>query len=492
MNKLAILTGKLTAQAIRMSGAGLGSNLPGRLARKVSHNILGLLATQARNGVVAVTGTNGKSTTSGLLSSILHTAGLEIVHNFQGANLVTGITACLVDAASWDGKLDVDYCLFEIDEAAFPLVAAEAHIHTVVVTNLFRDQLDRFGELDTTASLIEKGINIKTSLAILNADDPNVSQLSPGSKRIYFGIDRLDDDDKKGEKKGDEKVEVKGEKKNEKKPPAHKRNHDTKDGPLVHEGHRDISNAELAYCSKCGHEVHYEQVYYGQLGRWACSNCDNRRPKPEISASNIRLFPDHSRFTMHLHGDELEIHLLIPGLFNVYNALAAAAAATMLNITHESIRHGLKDYKTLFGRSEKITLSGKNVFIQLIKNPAGTSQAVSSVVADEKSNVLIAINDNLADGRDISWLWDADFEQLGETNRAVTVSGQRAEDMAIRMKYAGTAPSHITAISSLSKALDSAVANTPDGHTLWILPTYTCLLELQKILKARGLSLSKT
>ncbi|HEY9680691.1 MAG TPA: MurT ligase domain-containing protein [Oculatellaceae cyanobacterium] len=474
MNKLAILTGKLTAQAIRLSGAGLASNLPGRLARKVSQNVLGQLARQARNGVVAVTGTNGKSTTSGLLSSILTTAGLDIVHNYQGANLVTGITACLVDASSWDGKLDTDYCVFEIDEAAFPLVAAEADIQAVVVTNLFRDQLDRFGELDTTASLIEKGIKVKNSLSILNADDPNVSQLAPQSKRIYFGITSLNEDE------------------DERKHSHHKRNHSTTDGAIVQSGHKEISNAELGYCGKCGQEVHYEEVYYGQLGRWACSNCDNRRPQPDVYATNVRLFPDHSRFTLHLNGDETEVHLLIPGLFNVYNALAAAAAAQSLHITHESIRHGLKEYKTLFGRSEKISISGKEVFIQLIKNPAGTSQAVSAVVADEKSHVLIAINDNLADGRDISWLWDADFEQLGEKNRRVTVSGQRAEDMALRMKYAGTSSDNITVVPGLSKALDDALAATPPDHTLWLLPTYTCLLELQKILKARGISLSKT
>lgn len=457
MDRFAIFSGKITAGAIRMIGAGLGSNLPGRIARKVSNGVLAKLASQAREGVVAVTGTNGKSTTSGLLASIFKTAGLEIVHNYQGANLVPGITACLVDAAGWNGKIEADYCLFEIDEAALPLVAAETAIHTVVVTNLFRDQLDRFGELDTTAKLIEKGIGIKTSKAILNADDPTVSQLAQGSNRVYFGIESM-----------------------------HKL--PSKNTPSAVK----LSNAELAYCSQCGSEVRYEQVFYGQLGQWYCSQCNNKRPHPNVSASNIRLAADHTRFTMHIDGEELEITLLIPGLFNVYNALAAATAASLFDVTHEAIRHGLKDYKTLFGRSEKIKIGETNVIIQLIKNPAGTSQAVSSVVADEHCNILIAINDNLADGRDISWLWDADFEQLGERNRVVTVSGQRAEDMAVRMKYAGTATADITAIPSLSKALDYAVAHTPAGQTLWILPTYTCLLELQKILKARGLSLSKT
>src|ERR1700733_5991558 len=188
---MAVLTGKFAARAIRMLGLGLGSNLPGRLARKVAPNVLSQLAKQSRLGVIAVTGTNGKSTTSGLLSSILREAGLAIVHNTQGANLVTGITATLVDAADWEGIIDADYCLFEIDEAALPIVANEVKIENIVVTNLFRDQLDRFGELDTTGKLIEKGIALNNSRAILNADDPNVSQLAPDSPRLFFGIESL-------------------------------------------------------------------------------------------------------------------------------------------------------------------------------------------------------------------------------------------------------------------------------------------------------------
>jgi UDP-N-acetylmuramyl tripeptide synthase len=481
MDRFAIFTGKITAGAIRAAGAGLGSNLPGRVARKFSKGVLAKLASQAKEGVLAVTGTNGKSTTAGLLASIFKTAGLDIVHNYQGANLVPGITACLVDAAGWNGKIEADYCLFEIDEAAFPLIAAETPIHTVVVTNLFRDQLDRFGELDTTASLIEKGIKTKSSKAILNADDPTVSQLAQDSNRVYFGIESMHEisspHNAKG-RSGDQSSTLSSDQAN------HHSNGKSSSKKLL--------NAELAYCSKCSSEVIYEQVFYGQLGRWYCSQCDNKRPKPDVYASNIRLSSEQTHFKMHIGSESFEVTLLIPGLFNVYNSLAAATAASLFDITHESIRHGLKDYKTLFGRSEKIKIGDTNVIIQLIKNPAGTSQAVSSVVADENCNILIAINDNLADGRDISWLWDADFEQLGEKKRVVTVSGQRAEDMAVRMKYAGTDSADITAIPNLSKALDHALTSTPHGQTLWILPTYTCLLELQKVLKARGLSLSKT
>ncbi|HEY9784623.1 MAG TPA: Mur ligase family protein, partial [Candidatus Obscuribacterales bacterium] len=187
--KLAVAAGKAAARTIRLFGAGLGSNLPGRLARKVSPQILSGLAKQASRGVIAVTGTNGKSTTAGLLSSILRTAGFKLIHNRQGANLVTGITATLVDAATWSGEINADYCLFEIDEAALPVVASEVNLSSIVVTNLFRDQLDRFGELDTTARLIEKGIALNHSTAVLNADDPNVSQLCPNEQRYYFGIE---------------------------------------------------------------------------------------------------------------------------------------------------------------------------------------------------------------------------------------------------------------------------------------------------------------
>jgi UDP-N-acetylmuramyl tripeptide synthase len=206
----------------------------------------------------------------------------------------------------------------------------------------------------------------------------------------------------------------------------------------------------------------------------------------------VDLYPEYSEFQAHVEGSVFDVHVPLPGLFNVYNALAALATATTLSISHQAIRDGLKTYKTLFGRSEKVTIQGKQVLIQLIKNPAGASQAVSSVVSDPKALVLIAINDNLADGRDISWLWDADFEQLSTANRQIIVSGSRAEDMAVRMKYAGCASENIVCVPKLNKALDEALSRLSDGQTLRLLPTYTCLLELQKLLKTRGVSLSGT
>jgi UDP-N-acetylmuramyl tripeptide synthase len=447
-------------------GLGLASNLPGKVSRKIASSVLGHLAGQSRRGVLAVSGTNGKSTTSGLVASILSHAGMKLVHNRQGANLATGITACVVDASSWAGSLDADFCLFEIDEAALPVVAKEMRIDHVLVTNLFRDQLDRFGELDTTARLISKGITQNKSSSILNADDPNVAQMVPDCSRLFYGIESL--------------------------------------APLEHvcssqPSELDRSTAaaadstELSYCAACGEEYKYDIRFYGQLGHYKCPSCGNKRPAPDVVAEQVKVASSSSRFLIRFAEHSLDVELKLPGMFNVYNALAAAALCFKLGIAPEIIRAGLCEYSTLFGRSEKIKLNDKSILIQLIKNPAGASQAVQAAAADPNAKYLLAINDNYADGRDVSWLWDADFEQLASCKGPFVVSGQRCYDMAVRLKYAGVEPSLITVCPSLDQALDQGLALcTQPEQTLWLLPTYTCLLELQKIMKLRGCPLSGT
>ncbi|MBY0356621.1 MAG: MurT ligase domain-containing protein [Candidatus Obscuribacterales bacterium] len=448
---LAVVAGKTAAFAIKTFGLGLASNLPGRIAEKMSPKVLSSLAAQAERGVIAVTGTNGKSTTSGLVASILQAESLKVVHNRQGANLVAGITASLVDAASFCGRVDADYCLFEIDEAALPLVAKATPISIVLVTNLFRDQLDRFGELDTTAKLIQSGIEINKSTAVLNADDPNVAQMVATCPRLFYGIRQL-----------------------------------------AVESTVKEELSELSYSPCCGVEYEYSRRFYGQLGHYSCPACGKARVEPQIIADQVNVGAVKSEFLLEYGEHKLKIELPLPGLFNVYNALAAAALCYAAGISAQAVQEGLCRYSTLFGRSERINLDDKTLLIQLIKNPAGASQALQAAAADKDGQLLIAINDNYADGRDVSWLWDAEFEQLKDKKGPFIVSGKRCYDMALRLKYAGIESGEIIVEPDLSGALDKALAELPSGKTLWLLPTYTCLLELQKIMKARGCKLSAT
>ncbi len=477
---LAVIAGKLSAQAIKAMKLGLASNLPGKVSRQLAPSVLSHLASQSKHGILAVSGTNGKSTSSGLVASILSQADMKLVHNRQGANLVAGITACVVDASSWTGNLDADYCLFEIDEAALPVIAKEIKIDYVLVTNLFRDQLDRFGELDTTARLISKGIIENNSQAVLNADDPNVAQMVPECSRLFYGIKSL----------ASEETEA-----------GHCLTPETgvETGLAADTGLRtdtefaaEDKNGELSYCPKCGAEYDYEIRFYGQIGHYLCRSCKNARPQPEVYAENVKVQATSSTFTLCFGEQKLEVELSLPGMFNVYNALAAAALCVKLGINPQIIKNGLCRYSTLFGRSEKVLLSGKQILIQLIKNPAGASQAVQAAAADSKGRYLIAINDNYADGRDVSWLWDADFEQLAQAAGPFIVSGKRCYDMAVRLKYAGISPELIHVEESLDNAIDRGLSFCEANETLWLLPTYTCLLELQKIMKARGCPLAGT
>ncbi len=394
---------------------------------------------------------------------------------------MTGITASLVDSADWCGNLDVDYCLFEIDEAALPIVAKEVPISVVLVTNLFRDQLDRFGELDTTALLIGRGITCNKSKAVLNADDPNVAQLGADCERLFYGIESLSPDNSSGSPHASEAAETSSFKTVQSPDPATEAS-----------GTPEAGVQELAYCPTCSAEYVYSITFYGQLGHYACKSCGSQRPVPDISGSDVHLHPSSSTFALGYKGKSYAVSLPLPGLFNVYNALAAASLCFSLGLSADVICAGLTDYSTLFGRSERVTILERAVWIQLIKNPAGASQAVRAAVRDPHSRILIAINDNTADGRDVSWLWDAEFELLRAHDKPIIVTGQRCYDMALRLKYAAIPQGNITIIPELDRALQAGLDTMRSDETLWVLPTYTCLLDLQKITRSMGSTLSGT
>ena len=429
--------------------------MPGVVARRVDPKVLSQLSKWLRRGSAAVTGTNGKTTTTRMVAKILQVAGVRAVNNSTGANLVTGVTAALVSDSSLLGRPRAEMGLFEVDEANVPKVAAEAELSLLAVLNLFRDQLDRYGELAYTAKVISSSFTDLPGggAVVLNADDPLVASLGRSAGRpIFFGVDEPTLDT----------------------------------GTLQH-------IADSKDCPVCGTALSYDAVYFGHVGIYRCPNCGFERPKPSYTATRVRMDgPRGTDFLLTTPHGGIGVRIALPGLYNVYNALAAAAVAGEMGVRPAEISRGLREFGGAFGRVERVQAGEKEVFLLLIKNPVGFNEILRTFLADPAErpatprNVLIAINDNDADGRDVSWLWDVDFEMLAASNAQTNffVTGIRAEDMAVRLKYAElpvrwAEPDH-------KKALKFALESTPPGETLYVLPTYTAMLELRKVLSDLG------
>ena len=430
--------------------------MPGVVARRVDPGVLSKLSKGLRRGSAAVTGTNGKTTTTRMVAKILQVAGVRAVNNSTGANLVTGVTAALVSDSSLLGRPRAEMGLFEVDEANVPKVAAEAELSLLAVLNLFRDQLDRYGELAYTAKVISSSFPDlpKGGSVVLNADDPLVASLGRSAGRpIFFGVDEPSLDT----------------------------------GTLQH-------IADSKDCPVCGTALSYEAVYFGHVGVYRCPNCGFERPEPVYRATRVRMDgPRGTDFLLTTPHGGIGVRIALPGLYNVYNALAAAAVAGEMGVRPVEISRGLREFGGAFGRVERVQAGEKEVFLLLIKNPVGFNEILRTFLADpaERSttppNVLVAINDNDADGRDVSWLWDVDFEMLANASDAQTnffVTGIRAEDMAVRLKYAELPVRW--AVPDRKEALKLALETTPPGETLYVLPTYTAMLELRKVLSDLG------
>ncbi len=448
-NIIAILTVKSSAFLIKLFKLGSGTNLPGRIARKISPGILSCLVNQTKKEIITITGTNGKTTTAGLISSVFRAQGRKITHNRKGANMLNGITSTVAENSSAGGKLDCDNSILELDEAYLNPAFDEFNPDIVLVTNLFRDQLDRYGELNTTAkkieSAVEKSARIKPLKLVLNSDDPLVSGIADGFgedglTKIFFGFDRI----------------------------TH-----------LNEQKSFFSPQETINC-KCGKPFSYTKIFYGHLGHYECS-CATKRHTPQVRAEAVAGI-DHSIIKIK-HGScgQFEFRVNLPGLYNCYNALSAAAAALEAGILPENIKNGIEKYSTTFGRAESVTLKGKEVLIQLIKNPIGATEVLRTIKNDKNGKLLIIINDNYADGRDVSWLWDANFELLAGYNKTAVISGLRAADMAVRLKYAGIKSQNLIVEQSIKEGLLQALEGVNNSEKLYILPTYTALLELEKL-----------
>ena len=383
---------------------------------------------------ISVTGTNGKTTTAGLIAQILEANNKEVIHNAQGANMLTGIAN--VFATTIVPSKRYDNCVLESDEAYLSKLYDYMKLDYLVVTNLFRDQLDRYGELDTTAKKIQSAIDKNKDLVLLlNADDPLVANLGHDNKKLYYGFENIE-----------------------------------------FAGKRTISQApaEMFNCV-CGKPLEYSKRFYAQQGHYYCT-CGYKRPECDYQG-NAKIYDDYIEISVLHNGEETHYTFDSIGLYNTYNALAAISMALEIGYKQEEIQNALNTYKAMFGRAEKTEFNGHKTIIQLIKNPAGASEVLKTV--DLSSKILIAINDNFADGRDVSWLWDAEFELLKDTKKTIVTSGIRANDMALRLKYAGVPTEKIKVVPDLFEAVEEVSSSEDKTEKVTIMPSYTALLQIK-------------
>ena len=436
INRLKFYTSLILAKGaycgIRLLSKSSGTSFAGKLVLKFYPEFLSNCPKYINNKIITVSGTNGKTTTSGLISHIIEENKCSVVHNTKGANMLTGVANMF--ALSLKPFKRFDYAVIESDEAYLNKLYDFIKADYLLVTNLFRDQLDRYGELATTASFIQKGIDKNSDLTlVLNADDPLVANFGKNrNKVIYYGFDDVE---------------------------------------YAYDIDKSNAPTEVFNCV-CGKPLVYSKQFFAQQGHYSC-NCGYHRPDCKYKA-NVKVYQDYSVLTV--NGKEFTTHLV--GLYNAYNALGAIAVAKENNISDDIIQSALDSYKSIFGRTEKRVINGHQTLIQLIKNPTGASEVLKTV--DLNSNIVIAINDNFADGRDISWLWDSDFEQLKQAKKKVITSGIRANDMATRLKYAGIPQEKITVEPSIRKAIELAASGEDKEEHITILPSYTALLSINK------------
>ncbi|MCM1265746.1 MAG: Mur ligase family protein [Candidatus Gastranaerophilales bacterium] len=432
---LLLVIARLIKVAINMRGQSSGTSFIGMIMLKISPDFLRFTSKYIKKEKIAVTGTNGKTTTAGILSHFLESQGNTVIHNEKGANMLTGIANTM--ALSIYPFKRFDYSVLESDEAYLTKLYDYLESDYLIVTNLFRDQLDRYGELNTTANKIQEAIDKNPDLKlILNADDPIVVNFKTKNnlKPVYFGFDNIEFVDKNIESKA----------------------------PM-----------ELFNCSQCGEVLKYSKRFYAQQGHYYC-DCGYKRPECDYVA-NAQIYNDYSIINI-THGEnEYEFKTYLTGVYNAYNVLAAVVLA--MELGYEDLQDALYSYQSVFGRCETKMIGGHKAVIQLIKNPTGASEVLKTV--NLENDVMIVINDNYADGRDVSWLWDADFELLKDSKKRIITSGSRAYDMAARLKYAGV--EDIKVIPNIHTAIHTITREAEGDIT--ILPTYTALLEINKIKK---------
>jgi lipid II isoglutaminyl synthase (glutamine-hydrolysing) len=438
----------------RKSRRGGGTSLPGKVLLGLDSRAIERLGRRLDRGAIVVSATNGKTTTAGMAAAILRENGLRAVHNRAGANMPGGVATALLEQTRHGGGSAIG--LFEVDEAWLRTIVDDLSPHTVLLGNLFRDQLDRYGELEKLAddwsALVAERAG-QTSF-VLNADDPLVADLGrdrDGARReriTYFGLE-----------------------------------------DRSHALERIEHAFDAKHCRRCGAAYQYSAAYLGHLGVYECPSCGNARPQPSVAARAVELRGmSGSRFVLSTPAGETDVTLQLPGLYNVYNATAAAATCLEAGATLDEVERGLSQFSAAFGRAEEIDLGDRRMAVLLVKNPAGANEVFRTLAAAEGGgdlDIWMVLNDRIADGRDISWIWDADFETLAPRAGRVVCSGTRAEELALRLKYAGVRQRRLEVVPSLEGGFGRALGGAR-GPVIYALPTYTALLDLRDVLTARG------
>ncbi len=439
-----IAAARAAARLSRLAGRGGGTTLPGKLLHTLDPGAIDALAARLPDGAALVSATNGKTTTTAMVARILG-ASRRLAWNRAGANLVSGVATALVAARG------AQLGLFEVDEAALPEVARRLRPRAVLLGNLFRDQLDRYGELEHVAEGWRDAVARLDAgtVIVLNADDPLVCDLrgAVAGRTVLYGLD---------------------------------------DPRLARPALQHAADSK--YCLRCGAPYVYEAAYVGHLGDYRCPACGHARPRLDVTARRIE--PDRLRsvsFDLVTAAGEARVRLPLPGLYNVYNAVAAAALARALGATLDEIRAGLEGFSAAFGRFERIASGEKTLLVLLVKNPAGANEVIRTLAASAPPVLLIALNDAIADGKDVSWIWDIDLDPLLAGAQTVIAAGERAAELAVRLVYGGLERSALVVEPDLERALDRALALVPAGGELPVLPTYTAMLALREIVAQRGL-----
>jgi lipid II isoglutaminyl synthase (glutamine-hydrolysing) len=449
----AISAGKLAGASGRLFHIGGGTSLPGMIARRIDPNVLKSVVGASKAKKIVITGSNGKTTTARMTAAIADASGRRVSQNRTGSNLLQGVTSVAVNFADFFGRLDSDVLLFEIDEATIPLAVPEIQPDVVVITNIFRDQLDRYGELYAVARALNKMLEElpETATILLNGNDPQVASFGENAKakRIFFGL---------------ETKEV---------------------GTPVPE-----QSADIVRCIHCNSDFVYEVAYMSHLGIYRCPNCGYTLPHLDIAATSVKLATDGegaSDVTLRTPQGEIRLEIPLPGLHNVYNAEAAIGAAMAAGFELDRLQTAMSNVRPAFGRLEKIQADDKMIYLTFVKNPTSFNLMLRLIAQHPgDKHLLLAMSHTVVDGEDFAWLWDVELEEMAERISDAVCSGNKPEELAMRLKYAEVPMDKVSIIHDREAALDAALKNVEPGGTLYIMSGYTPTHELRRIMQKRG------